>query len=332
MKKRVFLFIGVCSWLVFILDAHSQTAKGDAKAWKRFQAAGEKAFKARDSIEAEKQFTLAVAEAEKLAKGESKLRESLEDLAPLLVSHRKYEEAQRAADRLCRLYEKDLGSNHLRVGTCLLSLGQAYAYGQRLFEAERALLRAQWIINRKAEVQDPLRALVKGSLAFVHAEQGRYAEAEALYRSAIELAETPRVETKVFADGTMQRLRYTPPYEMIGGLRNDLGLLYTKQGKLAEAEESFKRSQRVFGTAGKESSGVALALSNLGNVYLKQKRFAEAEEALGRSLALREKTFGANHLIIAETLEVLATAQEQRSSELAEASRKRAHQIRSGQR
>src|SRR5215207_3646838 len=74
----------------------AEIPKGDVKAWKKYQSAGEKAFKARDSLEAEKQFALAAEEAERLPKGEGRLRESLQDLAPLLLSHRKYRDAQAA--------------------------------------------------------------------------------------------------------------------------------------------------------------------------------------------------------------------------------------------
>src|SRR6058998_2621553 len=84
---------------------------GDVKAWKRYQAAGEKALKAKDTSEAGKQFALAANEAEQIPNGESRLRDSLKELAPLLVSHRKYDKAQAAYERLCALYAKELGPN-----------------------------------------------------------------------------------------------------------------------------------------------------------------------------------------------------------------------------
>jgi tetratricopeptide (TPR) repeat protein len=175
----------------------------------------------------------------------------------------------------------------------------------------------------------PAMIQARNGLAFVNAQQGRHADAEALYISAIEMAERPRIEYRRRADGRVEEIRYTPPYQLIGGMRNDLGLLYAAQDRWAEAEESFKRAQRMFQTGfGKESSGVALSLGNLGHVYLKQSRFREAEEALTQALAIREKGFAPNHPIIAETLELLAAAQKQRSPELAETTLKRAQQIR----
>ena len=321
--------VTVCLLFLIMRPISAQSPSGDARAWKRYQSAGEKALKAKNSLEAERQFTLAVAEAEKIRKGEGKLRESLDDLAPLLVNHRKYVPAQGAFERLCVLYAKDLGSNHIRVAECLVGLGHAYAYSKKLFEAEEAFLEARRIIARKAHENHPAMIQVQSSLAFVNTEQGRHADAEALYRSAIELAERPRVEYRRRANGTVEEIRYTPPYQLIAGLHNDLGLLLTRQDRWAEAEESFKRAQRTFQTGyGKESSGVALSLGNLGHVYLKQSRFGEAEETLTQALAIREKGFAPNHPIIADTLEMLAAAQHKRDADLARATLKRAQQIR----
>ena len=325
--KHFVLILSFAAWLTS--DARAQSATGDAKAWKRYHAAGEKALKARNSLEAERQFALAVAEAEKMRKGEGKLRDSLAELAPLLINHRKYEPAQAAFSRLCVLYAKELGSNHMRVAESLLGLGGAYTYGKKLFEAEDAFLQAKRIVERKTHENHPAMIQVRSSLAFVNAEQGRHADAEALYRSAIELAERPRVEYKRRSDGVIEERRYTPPYQLIAGLHNDFGLLVAKQDRWTEAEESFKRAQRTFQTGyGKESSGVAVSLGNLGHVYLKQSRFREAEEALGRALMIREKAFAANHPIIADTLEMLAAAQHQRDPALAKATLERAQQIR----
>jgi len=240
------LVITLCCVLWLASDVTAQSPAGDPKTWKRYQSAGEKALKAKNSLEAERQFALAAAEAEKIRKGESKLKDSLDDLAPLLVNHRKYNEAQVAYERLCALYAQDLGSNHLKVAECLFGLADAHRFAKRLFEAEEALLRAKAIVERKTEPTHTARILVRGSLASVHAAQGRFADAEALYKSAIELAENPRVHYKQYADGQIVERRYLPPYQLLGSLRNDIGLLYSEQRRWVEAEDSFKRAQRFY--------------------------------------------------------------------------------------
>jgi tetratricopeptide (TPR) repeat protein len=324
-----YLVLILCSGFWLASDLLAQSSTGDAKVWKRYQSAGDKALKAKNSLEAERQFALAVAEAEKIPKGEGKLRDSLKELAPLLMSHRKYEPAQAAFQRLCVLYAKELGSNHMRVAESLLGLGHAYTYDKKLFEAEDAFLQAKRIVQRKVPENHPMLIQTRSSLAFVHTQQGRHGDAEALYKLAIEAAERPRVEYKRKLGGVMEEIRYAPPYQLIGGMRNDLGLLYAVQDRWAEAEDSFKRAQRMFQTGyGKESSGVALSLGNLGHAYLKQKKFSEAEEVLVQALAIREKAFAPHHPIVADTLELLAAAQHQRSPDLAQVTLKRAQQIR----
>ena len=324
-----YLVVTLCVTFLLSGKALAQSATGDPKAWKRYQSAGEKALKAKNSLEAERQFALAVAEAEKIRKGESKLLESLDNLAPLLLNHQKYDAAQAAFERLHDLYAKDLGSNHMRIAECLLGLASAYEYGKRLFEAEDALLRAKAIIERKTEPTHTARIYVQGSLAAIYASQRRLPDAEALYKSAIELAEKPRIEFKQYEDGELERRRYLPPYQLLGGLQNGLGLVYSAQRQWAQAETCFNRAERFFrqGT-GKASSGVALALANRGGIYLEQKKFADAESLLIQALALREKAFAPNHPIIADTLEALAEAQHQRDPELAKRTSKRAQQIR----
>jgi tetratricopeptide (TPR) repeat protein len=310
----------------------AEAQKGDLKAWKRYQSAGEEAFKARDSLEAEKQFTLAVEEAERLPKGESRLRESLQDLAPLLLSHRKYHQAQSAYERLRALYEKELGSNHLRVAGALIGVGQACAFGNRHAEAEGALLRARRIVETKSGALHPDIVPVHSTLAGVYRQTGRFDQAEALYKTAIQIAESPLIKTE-FAGSGIQQTRYQPRYEIAAGLMNDLALLYEARSRFPEAEAMLKRALKTYEDArGAESSGAAMALHNLGIVYLRQTQFVEAERPLRRALTIREKAFGRTHPVVADTLEALAAATEPQDRQQANNLRARAREIRAGAR
>ena len=309
-----------------------ETPQGDVKAWKRYQSAGEKAFKARDSLEAEKQFTLAAEEAEQMPKGDGRLRESLQDLAPLLLSHRKYHQAQLAYERLRGLYEKELGSNHLRVAGALVGAGEACIFGNRYGEAEAALLRARRIVELKSGALHPDIVPVHAALAAVYRHTGRLDQAEALYKTAIQIAESPVVKTEFVGSG-VQQTRYQPRYEIAADLMNDLALLYGAQSRFPEAEGMLKRALKTYeGARGAESSGAASALHNLGIVYLRQKQFAEAEPPLRRALAIREKAFGRAHPVAADTLEALAAATELQDVQQANSFRARAREIRAGSR
>jgi tetratricopeptide (TPR) repeat protein len=321
----------ILGWIVLTIGCAGFAAEqptGDVKAWKRYQAAGEKALKAKDTNEAGKQFALAANEAEQIPNGESRLRDSLKELAPLLVSHRKYDQAQAAYERLCALYAQELGSNDVRVGHCLTALGQAYAYGNRLDAAEQALLRAQKILEIKLGALDPDMAFVHSSLAAVYRQTRRYDQAEALYKTAIRIAESPRTQTQ-FASGGLTQSYYRPRYEIVAGLMNDLALVYRDQDRVSDTEEMFKRALKTYEEArGGQSSGTAMVLHNLGMLYLSQRNFAQAEAALSRALAIREKAFGPGHPAVADTLELLAVAVEPQNRDKANALRVRARQIR----
>jgi tetratricopeptide (TPR) repeat protein len=302
--------------------------QGDIKTWKRYQSAGEKAFKARDSIEAEKQFALAVQEAERLSKGQSRLRESLQDLAPLLLSHRKYDQAGAAYGRLRELYESELGSNNLRVAGALIGLGQACACANRYAEAETALVRARKIIELKSGALHPDMIYVQSSLAGVYRQTLRFAEAESLYKTAIQIAESPQVKTE-FREMGLRQTRYQPRYELAAGLMNDLALLYQAQSRFPDAEAVLKRSLKAYEDAtGIQSAGAGLALHNLGILYLRQRQFAEAHRSLARALTIREKAFGTHHPAVAETMEALAAATEPQNVQQARQLRARAREIR----
>jgi tetratricopeptide (TPR) repeat protein len=327
-----FLFTAFALGSFHCATSGAEIPKGDLKAWKRYQNAGEKAFKAKDSLEAEKQFTLAAEEAERMPKGDGRLRESLQDLAPLLLSHRKYHQAQLAWERLRALYEKELGSNHLRVAGTLIGLGQACAYGHRYAEAEVALLRARRIVETKSGAFHPDIVPVYSTLAGVYRETGRFDQAEALYKTAIQIAESPQIKTE-FAGSGIQQTRYQPRYEIAAGLMNDLGLLYEARSRFPEAEAMLKRALKTYEDArGAESSGAALASHNLGIVYVRQKQFAEAEPPLRRALTIREKAFGRAHPVVADTLEALAAATEGRDAQQANSFRARAREIRASAR
>lgn len=263
-----------------------------------------------------------------MPKGEGRLRESLQDLAPVLLSHRKYKLAQLAYERLLASYERELGSNHLRVAGALLGLGQSCAFDNRFAEAEAALLRARRIVETKSGALHPDMLPVNGSLAAVYQRTGRFDQAEALYKTAIQIAESPRIKTE-FAGAGIQQTRYEPRYEIAASLMNDLALLYRARSHFPEAEAMFKRALKTYEDArGAESSGAAMALYNLGILQLRQKQFVEAERFLRRALTISEKVFRGAHPVVADTMEALAAAMEGRDSQQANRLRVRAREIR----
>ena len=104
--------------------------------------------------------------------------------------------------------------------------------------------------------------------------QGRYAEAEPLYRRSLEIKEK----------------QLGPDHPDVAGSLNNLAILYADQGRYAEAEPLYRRSLKIReAKLGPDHPDVAASLNNLAILYQSQGRYAEAEPLYRRSLKIREK-------------------------------------------
>jgi CHAT domain-containing protein/tetratricopeptide (TPR) repeat protein len=169
-------------------------------------------------------------------------------------------------------------------------------------------------------------------LANVYGAQGRYAEAERLYKRSLAIREKalgpedPLVANSLnsladlyryagrFAEAELLLKRALAMSEKALGLEhsevattlNILGALYRNQGRYAEAEPLYKRALAIRVKAFGEHSDVATSLNNLAQLYAAQGRYAEAEPLYKRSLAIREKALGPEHSDVAYVLNNLA--------------------------
>ena len=124
-------------------------------------------------------------------------------------------------------------------------------------------------------------------LALVYRDQGKYGEAEALFKRALTIRE--------------KALGASHPH--VGQTLSNLGLVYRDQGKYVEAEELLKRALVTREQAlGASHADVATTLNNLALVYRDQGKYEEAEGLYKRALVIREKALGANHPDVAWTL------------------------------
>jgi len=129
------------------------------------------------------------------------------------------------------------------------------------------------------------------TLGRLYRYQGRYAEAEPLYKRSLAIGE------EVLGSD----------HPGIAAPLNNLAALYETQGRYAEAEPLYKRSLFIW----EKASGVnhprfGMALNNLARLYRIQGRYAEAEPLAKRSLAIRERALGTDHLDVSRSLENLA--------------------------
>ncbi|KAA6414181.1 MAG: hypothetical protein FRX48_02543 [Lasallia pustulata] len=118
------------------------------------------------------------------------------------------------------------------------------------------------------------------NLGVLYADQGKMAEAEAMYRRAL--------EGKEKAWGP----EHTSTLDMV----NNLGILYKDQGKMAEAEAMFRRALEGKEKAwGPEHTSTLDTVNNLGTLYADQGKMAEAEAMYRRALEGKEKAWGPEH-------------------------------------
>jgi CHAT domain-containing protein/tetratricopeptide (TPR) repeat protein len=176
-------------------------------------------------------------------------------------------------------------------------------------------------------------ATALNSLAIVYWYQGRYADAEGLFKRALPIREKTLGKDHLlvaevlnnlalvykdqgkYADAEGLHKRALAIREKAVGARhpdvastlNNLAIVYKEQGKYADAEGLYKRALAIYEKAlGEGHPLVGQSLNNLGLVYNEQGKYADAELLYKRALAIREKALGKNHPHVAITLDNLA--------------------------
>jgi tetratricopeptide (TPR) repeat protein len=121
---------------------------------------------------------------------------------------------------------------------------------------------------QKSGKEDKPLAQAINNLGELYRRIGRFADAETLFRKAMEIA------VKI-SDKTLE-----------GITKNNLGLVYSAQGSAEQAiaftEEALKIREQLFG---KESFDYAITLDNLASAYANKKDFAKAEELTKMALS-----------------------------------------------
>lgn len=162
----------------------------------------------------------------------------------------------------------------------------------------------RWLMN------DPSRFIRMSNLANFLGEQGRYAEAEQLFRRALE--------------GQEKALGKDHPDTL--GTVNNIAVLYQMQDRYAEAALHFQRALKGYERAlGKDHPTTLTIVGNLASLYLDQDRYAEAEPLARRALEAQERMLGKDHpdtLTSVNTLASLYRSQDRYAD--AEALQKRA--------
>jgi CHAT domain-containing protein/Tfp pilus assembly protein PilF len=114
----------------------------------------------------------------------------------------------------------------------------------------------------------------------LYRSQGRYVEAETLFRQAVAIVEK---------GGGLNHQNVSIPL-------SNLAQLYFDQGRYLEAERLYERALAIRDEAlGRYDPSVTVVLTNLADLYRTQGRYAEAEPLYRRALMIDEFVFGPDH-------------------------------------
>jgi len=198
----------------------------------------------------------------------------------------KHQEAEKSAAEAIAILESSRPvDDNFDDAASLNDLGALlYARGDTV-GAEQLFQRARADYEALAGPDDTRLASVLYNLAGVSVEQGRYAQAEPLYRTSLEIREKS----------------FGAAHPLAAEARNDIGFLYLQQGKYKEAEGWLEKAFRDWESATGFEAYAAVALNNLALLNRLQGRFDKAESLYKQAAAVEEKAFGAEHPELATT-------------------------------
>ena len=175
----------LCSFLFFF---PAQTY-GQETLWPTYKAAGSDAVQQGRYEEAESLLRAAIAQAEKFGSLDPRLADSLNQLAILYATQRKFTQAEPLFQRSLGVSVAALGPDHPDVAIVLRNMGILKASMRNYAEADVLLSRSLSLTNRALGQEHPVVAVTMRTIAVCQAVQGHYGEAERFIRRSLEISE-----------------------------------------------------------------------------------------------------------------------------------------------
>ena len=264
---------------------------------------------------------------------EEDLAKAYHNLASAYRAESRYHDAAGSFQRAIDLRESLYGSNDLTLLPVLNDFGSMYIDMADYGQAERILQRAMAIVRLHDARRTVAGADVLNNLAVIDREQGRMAEAEQLYRQALDVyratsdaqrevkalnnlgrvlaaqkrdKEAERLYRQAIAEAK-QKLGPSDPGLALG--LSNLAKFLISRRKFSAAEPLLKRAEAIDGAAfGVNSARLGYDLANEGMAAAGRKRYADAETFYERSLAILEKALPPNHPEVGRAMARLADA------------------------
>jgi len=218
------------------------------------------------------------------------------ELGHLYMKMGRYAEAERLYREALRIREPVCADSHPEdIGAALSYLGRVcWALGD--YEGAESYFRRGLELRRKGLGNShPDVASSEGQLAAVYTLQGKYAEAESLYRHVLEIREA-----------TIAKETPGGAHPGIAMAFHNLAWVATMQGDYARAEPLYRKAIEVWRRAfGFEHPRSISTLCDLAYNQLKLGEMASAESIYVHALDVAENTLGSEHPEVADVLEQL---------------------------
>lgn len=235
-------------------------------------------------------------------------KESLEKLGWISMEVHDFRKAQTAYGRLAWVEGKRVDTNAWEVGEALLGMAQADINLQDFDEGEKAIDRAQPILEQKFGAHSGAEGNCLNCRAQLAAHQGQLAQAEQFYEKAIAITDAePRPAVRM--NTPQSALYFAQPWQQpqVASLLNDVSLVYREEGKFDKAEAAVRRAVTLLEWQyGKESASLPTPLLNLAVVCLAENKLTEAEAAAKRALRIL-KSKAPSHPMVATAQQLVAT-------------------------
>jgi tetratricopeptide (TPR) repeat protein len=257
-------------------------------------------------------------------------------LAQSYSERRSYADAEKNYQKALDIFEKLPASKHTDVIWVLKDLAQSYQDRKMFQESEESYKRAVALYedSRKAGggVGTTFFLPMVSGLAAVYTQQGKFNDAMALYRRALEIntkasgdvdfqaAVLSKMSGVALESGNLDQSeqflneekaliekQYGATSYKLGRPLRTLALLNAKRNRPELAESMLKDVIELYSkTLGPNDPNIAGAYDNLATLYVSRKMLPEARAAFARSLQISLKNVGENDISIAEDLRDLA--------------------------
>lgn len=129
--------------------------------------------------------------------------------------------------------------------------------------------------------RDEARMRVHAARGTTHRARGRFLEAEASLKTALDIAGT------AFGPSSLE----------VAGVLNELGMTYKYAGRFDDGEAVYERARSILEAVSLDHPDLASIYHNLGGIAHARGDFAAAESPARRAVELRARVLGADHVV-----------------------------------